>query len=402
MVATAQMAKDLSDHLVRRGHRVTAVASRSIYGRSGAVLAKQEEIAVSGKDANPVGTIHARRVGASIFGKTSIAARVADFALFYLLAGLRVLTLPKPDVVISFTTPPFIAFVGLLCKWLRGSRSIYWVMDLYPDLPVACGVMKPASISTRLFERFNRFLLRRSDVDVVLGRCMMDRVRAKGVSGTRVKHISVWSDLSGLVPVPRHENPYRREWGLGDATVVMYSGNFGLGHDATTICDAMLRLRDRSDIQFVFIGGGKRRKEVEEFISRYGLKNARWRDYVPRDHLGASLALGDIHLISLKEGVQGIMVPSKLFGIMAVARPSIFVGNASSEISRVLAESKAGITVAEGDGARLASEIASLAADPDRRASMGRAGADCLKGRYDAGTACEQWVELIESVAGKH
>lgn len=389
VVATAQMSKDLADELVARGHRVTAVASRSIYGRSGAVLPRRET----------VDGIEVRRVGASLFGKAGYAARIADFGLFYALAVARVLTLEKPDIVVSFTTPPFIALGGLLARWVRGTKAVYWVMDLYPDLPVACGVMPPRGRLTNLFEGLNRFLLRRSDVAVVLGRCMRDRVLSKGVPAERVRLIPVWAETTGLAPVPHDQNPYRREWGLDGRFVVMYSGNFGIGHDAATICRAMELLKDDHDIRFEFVGGGKRRSEVEAFIRERGLRNAAWREYQPRERLGASLSAGDLHLISLREGVEGIMVPSKLFGIMAVARPSIFVGHPESEIARVLTETGSGIVVREGDAQGLAEAIRGLKSDPGRCEEMGRRGRESLLGRYDSRTACRAWAELLEGLA---
>lgn len=395
VVATAQHGKDLADELVRRGHRVTAVASRSIYGKSGAVLPKTEDLPVAGGTS----PIHIRRVGASIFGKAGYAARIADFALFYLLAFFKVTTTSRPDVVVSFTTPPFIGLVGIVNRWFRGSKAVYWVMDLYPDLPVACGVMKPAGIATRFFERVNRFILKHSDVSVVLGRCMRDRVLGKDTPDERVRMISIWSDTTGMDPIEPAENPVRGAMGIPAAdTVVMYSGNFGIGHDAQTICRAMKRLDGRQGLRFEFVGGGKRRGEVEKYIAAEGLKNARWHEYAPREKLGPSLAAGDIHLISLKEGVEGIMVPSKLMGIMAVGRPSIFVGDPTSEVARVLTETSSGLVVREGDDAGLAQAIERLAGDSALRRQMGENARRALHGQYDADTACRRWVELLEQV----
>lgn len=391
IVSTAQMSRDLADTLVRRGHKVTAVASRSIYGSKGAVLPKSDH----------VDGIEIRRVGASLFGKSGIAARAADFGLFYLLAAGKVLTGPKPDVVVSFTTPPFIAAVGLLTRLLRGSRAVYWVMDLYPDLPVATDVMDPDSFSTGFFERLNRFVLRHSDADVVLGRCMRDRVIAKGTPGERVHEIPVWADTSGITGIARDDSPYRKEWNLGDAFTVMYSGNFGIGHETGTICRAMLRLRDRADIKFVFVGGGKRREEVEAFIRDNQLANAAWHEYVPRERLGESLAVADVHLISLKEGVEGIMVPSKLFGNMASARPSIFIGHPSSEIARVLEETRSGLCVREGDDAALVDAILELKGNPALAADMGARARRDMQGRFDRDTAAGQFVDLLESLTGQ-
>ncbi len=391
VVATAQMGKDLADELVRRGHTVTAVASRSIYGQTGAALPKRETI----------DGIEVRRLGVSIFGKKGIAARVADFALFHALAAVRVVTLKKPDVVVSYTTPPFIAVVGLVARLVRGSRAVYWVMDLYPDVPVACGVMKERSLLTRMFERLSRVLLRRSDVSVVLGRCMQERVLSKGIAAEKVKLIPVWADLTGITGVERDRSPYREKWGLGDAFTVMYSGNFGIGHDATTICDAMLRLKDRDDIKWVFVGSGKRKKEVLAFIERHGLKNAQWREYVPREELGLSLAAADVHLISIKEGVEGLVVPSKLLGILAAGRASIYVGSPSAETARVLSESGAGVCVREGEGEKLAAAVLRYKDDPALLAETGARARREIAGKYDMQTATKMWADLLEEVVAR-
>lgn len=402
VVATAQMGKDLADELVRRGHTVTAVASRSIYGEQGASLAARDEITVEGAprgaDGRP-GCIRVVRVGQSFFGKGSLAARALDFGLFYIAATWRVLTLPRADVVVSFTTPPFIAMVGLAHRLVRGGKAVQWVMDLYPEVPIAFGVMKRGGVSAKAFGALARLLLRRSDMNVVLGRCMRDRVLALGAPADRLALIEVWSDLAVMPTAAREENAFRREWGVkDDEFLVMYSGNLGLGHDARTLCEAMALLKDRSDIRFIFVGSGKRKSEVEAFIRERGLAQASWKPYVPREKLGESLAAADAHLISLKEGMEGLIVPSKLFGVMAVARPGVFVGHPSSEIARVLEESGGGVCVREGDAAGLAKVIASLADDRALARRMGEAGRAALVGRYDASTLCTRWAGMLETL----
>ncbi|MEI7658021.1 MAG: glycosyltransferase family 4 protein, partial [Phycisphaerae bacterium] len=388
VVATAQMAKDLADHLARRGHRVSAVASRSIYGSAGATLSAREEIPVDGAS-HPI-VVH--RVGFSLFGKKGTLARLLDFAFFYLMAAWRVLTMPRADVVVGFSTPPFIALVALANRTLRGGKAVYWAMDLYPDVPVASGMLAPRSFLARVLERLHRRIVRRCDATVVLGRCMERRLLDKGLPRERIVFIPVWSDETGVRPLPREGNPVRDAWGLGSAFTVMYSGNFGLGHDAETIKAAMLALKGREDIRFVFVGGGKRRAEIEAFIREHSLANASYRDYVPREQLSQSLGAGDVHLISLREGMEGLIVPSKLFGIMAAARPAIFIGHPDSEIARVLAESDAGVLVREGDGPGLAAAIEQLAADPAGTKNMGQRARNALMGRYDASSACRAWA----------
>lgn len=398
VVSTAQMASDLAQHLARRGHKVSALASRSIYGKTGAVLTRREEIPVAGV---PGATISAYRVGFNIFGKRGTLARVADFGLFYALAAVKLLTMPRPDVVIGFSTPPYIALLGLLSRFFRGSKAVYWAMDLYPDVMYTSGMLRRGGMASRLLEWLHRLLVRRADATVVLGRCMQDRVLSKDVTAERVHFIPVWSDESGVRPIPRDSNPVREKWGVGDAFTVMYSGNFGVGHDAETLKAAMLALRDRSDIRFVFVGGGKRRPEIEAFIREHGLTTAAYHEYVPREMLAESLCVGDVHFISLREGMEGLIVPSKLFGIMAAGRPSIFVGNPSSEIARVIVESDSGVLIREGDGAGLAAAITRLAENREQAAAMGDRARAALSGRYDAKTACDQWAALLDRLSAR-
>jgi glycosyltransferase involved in cell wall biosynthesis len=387
VVATAQMGKDLADALIARGHQVSAVASRSIYGQSGATLPKRET----------VDGIEIHRVGFSVFGRKGILARAFDFGLFYALAAFKLLTMKKPDVVVAFTTPPFIALLGLIVRLFRGSKAVYWVMDLYPDVAVESGVFGSKSFTAKFFGWFGRRILKGSDATVVLGRCMKDRVLAHGAPTDRVHFIPVWSDESGVTPLPREASPYRAEWALDNAPVVMYSGNFGIGHDCQTILDAMLALKDEP-IRFLFVGAGKRKPEVLAFKEKHALTNVQWREYVPRDKLSLSLSTGDIHLISLKSGMEGLIVPSKLFGIMAAARPSIFIGEPSSEIARILTESGCGLVVKPGDAAGLTEAIRTLARDPGLAKRMGDQGRTALLGRYDKSTACGQWAALLEQL----
>ncbi len=391
VAATAQHAHDLGRHLVAKGHEVHVVCGRAIYGQKGAVLAKNETI----------DGIHVHRVGKSLFGKASIALRIIDFGLMYVALALKALTVKKPDVVVCFTTPPFIALLGWAMRLLRGSRFVYWVMDLYPDLPVSCGVMRPAALPTRFFEGLNRFCLKRADRAVVLGRCMEQRVRDKGITGDHVVRIGVWSPEEPHAEVAHADNPYRREWDLGDRFVVMYSGNFGLGHDVKTMCEAAARLDGDDGWRFIFAGGGKKKAEVERFVQERGLKHAILAPYQPREKLVYSLSCADVHLASLSEGVEGIMVPCKLFGSMGVGRPTIFIGHPTSELARVLVEHDCGVAVRQGDVDGLVAALTRLKNDPALRRRMGENARRALRDVYDRDASCEQWRVLLEDVVAR-
>ena len=389
VAATAQHGHDLARHLVEQGHEVTAISSRSLYGEKGAKLASKET----------VDGIEIHRVGRSFFGKTSIFARALDFILFYLAATWRALTLSKHDVVICFTTPPFITLAGLLLRVFKGTRVVCWVMDLYPDVPIVCGLMKRDSLSSRFFEWLSRFCLRAVDRNVVLGRCMKELIESKGIPPEKISLIGVWSDNSDVREGGRETNQYRSEWGVGDRTLIMYSGNFGIGHDVDTFLDAALALRDDDRIRFAFVGGGKRKSTVESFVHEHGLEaTCILAPYQPRERLDELLSAADAHLVSLLPGREGVMVPCKLFGILAVSRPALYVGPAESEISRVIVESDCGASVLPGDSADLVRAITSYADDPEFCGRVGERARAALEAHHTMEQRCTAWTSLLEDV----
>ena len=389
VAATAQHGWDLARHLVAHGHQVSAIASRSIYGQAGSTLPAYERI----------DGIEIHRVGRSLFGKAGTGGRAVDFALFYAQAAVKAMSIDRHDVCVCFTTPPFIALLGLALRALRGTRLVYWVMDLYPDVPVVTGMLRADAPLTRVLERLNRFTLRRADATVVLGRCMEERVRAKGVTGANLTRINVWSDAEELSPVSREENSYRRDWRVGNRTLVMYSGNFGIGHDVSTFADGARLLSDRDDVIFAFVGGGKRKRELLDLMKARGLTGFIEADYQPREKLGELLSAADVHLASMKPGWEGVMVPSKLYGTLAAARPVVWVGSEQSEVAKVLREERCGIVVEPGDAERFADVLRMLADDPAMREKMGSRARASLEERWGAAHALESWRRLIESLA---
>ena len=228
--------------------------------------------------------------------------------------------------------------------------------------------MREGSAPSWLMERVSRFCLRHSDMNVVLGRCMEERILAKGIPPEQVRQIGVWSDQEAIQPIPRENNEYRAKWGVEDRLVVMYSGNFGLGHDVDTFLNAALALKDDDRIRFAFIGGGKKKGIVEAFISEHGLeRNCILEPFQPCSKLDELLSAGDVHLISLLDGIQGVMIPCKLFGILAVGRPALFIGNPASEVSRVIEENRCGRTITLGDSTELVEAITTYERDPGER-----------------------------------
>ena len=391
VVATSQHADDLARSLVSRGDHVSVVASRAIYGEKGSALKRRDSH----------GGVAIHRVGLQLFGKQGITPRAFDFALFYGAAALRCLTLKRHDVVVCFTTPPFIALVGVLLRLVKGTKVVYWTMDLYPDVAGAAGLMRREGLLWRALQAIDRFCLRRSDRVVVLGECMRDVVVRKGADPARVTVIPVWSGAEEFPPRARTDNPLRSAWGIGDRFTILYTGNFGIGHDMEAIAGAVEALKDDDRIRWLFIGEGKAKPELERRIAACGARNVVLAGYQPRELLADVLDAGDAHLVSLLPGWQGLLLPSKFFSVLAAGKPVLWIGPDGTECGSILREHACGFEVQPGDAGTLSDRIRWLLEHPDQARSMGDRGQRAYRERYCSAEACKQWHRVLSDVVGR-
>jgi colanic acid biosynthesis glycosyl transferase WcaI len=361
--ATSQMVGDLAFHLARRGHEVVAIASRQRYDDAAARLAAHER--VDGVDVV--------RVATTRFGRSFLPGRALDYATFYLSAFFALLRRARRgDTVVAMTDPPLLSVVAALACALRGARLVNWTQDLFPEVATALG-MRAVSMARPLRD----WSLRRAAVNVALGEQMAARIRERGGRAV-VRHN--WADAA-LHPVEKSS----------PAFVVEYSGNLGRAHDADTIAAAMRRLGDNTRIQFLFIGSGAKL----DALKRAAGANARFAPYQPREALSESLSAGNAHLVSLQPQLEGLIVPSKFYGVLAVARPVIFIGAADGELAQLIREHGLGYAIAPGDDAALVRAIEELANDRERAIAMGERGRALYDERFSPHIALAEWERIL-------
>jgi hypothetical protein len=310
--STAQHLTDLAESLASEGYDCHVLCGQGRY-KPGAPRPAAFEVR------NGV-TIH--RVPATSLGRRSTLTRMIDYLSFYARAAGLAVRLPRYDAVVTLTTPPLIGLVGTLLRRLRGSRHVYWSMDLHPDASLALGRMSRRNPIVAGLAWLSNAVYRRADKVVVLGSYMADRIVAKGVRPERLATVPVWSRRDEIYPVERHGHALRESLGLADKFVVMYSGNLGLAHSFDEFLAAARRLADRQQIVFLFVGDGPRMAEVRALKEREGFDNIRVLDYFPREQLHLSLSTADVHLISMRREMTGIVVPGKLYGAMASGAPN--------------------------------------------------------------------------------
>lgn len=396
VAATGQCLADLAEYLVAEGYGVEVLASRNGYG-AGRLAAPPRELRNG---------VLVRRIAGTGFGRARHLGRLFDYASFYLGALVRLLFGRRYDGVIFLTTPPLIAVLGWLVSRLRRQPYAVWSMDLHPEAELASGMLRAGSLTTRLLAWLDRRGYAGADFVVDLGGHMRQRVLRKGVAPERSHTVHIWGGRTDGEPVRRASNPLRYHLGLENRFVVMYSGNAGLVHDFGAIFEAMRELRDEPRIFFLFAGGGPRRAEVEAFAAGERLRHFAYHDYFPRELLRHSLAVADVHLISLRSPFVGISVPSKLYGAMASARPILFVGPGRCETADAITEARCGIVIdpaADGDraaGERIASVLRAWADVPSAAEELGARGRCAFLERYEQRLSCAAFERIIHQTWG--
>lgn len=386
--STAQHLADLAESLTARGYECHVLCAQGRY-KPGEPPLPSHEVHEG---------VHIHRVPATSLGRKNNLSRYADYLSFYARAVIRSARMPRFDALVTLTTPPIIGLIGTLLRRLRGTPHVYWSMDLHPDASLALGRMSRKNPIVRGLAWLSDFVYRHADRVVVLGPYMSDRVLTKGVRPDRIVSIPVWSRRDEIYPVDRDANTLRQALGLGDAFVAMYSGNLGLAHSFAEFLEAARRLRDRQDIVFLFVGGGPRVLELQAARDREGLTNIRFQDYVPREELHRSLSLADVHLISMRPEMTGIVVPGKLYGVMAAARPALFVGPAHCESADTIRRAGCGFTIAAGDAGGVVEALTRLAADLNLARQMGQKGRIAFLASHERNLCCYQWIELMRDL----
>lgn len=358
---TSQVFTCLFQKLVERGMDVTVLCG--FPGRM------EHDVALPRQDTWKGITIH--RCGWNISFKRSYFHRFFSYFSFLSHVGWELLWSGRKGVVLGVTNPPFLSIILYLVSWLGGFRYQYIFHDLYPEGLVALNRLKPDSILVRFWSFLNRFSYHHATVLSVLGRDMIPLLQKNyGLALEKFVHIPNWSTVEISAPREFAENSLAKKWDLENKFVVQYSGNMGLWHDLETFVQGAALLREEDSVHFLFIGGGIRRQGAEQLSRQLHLTNITWADFVQKEQLSESLSCAHISLISLRSGLSGIAVPSKLYGILASGRPLIAQVPADSEIALVVREEECGLVVEPGDAAQLAEAIRTLRTNQILRSNM--------------------------------
>jgi glycosyltransferase involved in cell wall biosynthesis len=387
--ATSQILTDLTRRLATLGFDTHVVCSRQLYEQPCDPLPAEESIE----------GVSVHRVWTTRFGRAHLPARAVDYLSFYPAAVQAVSRLVGAgDVVVAKTDPPLLSVVVGPVARLRAARVVNWMQDVFPEIAgrVPSGGL-PAALVPALMRLRDRSL-RRASMNVVLGAGMRDYLRGRDVPDARLRVVANWAIGEPVLQMPASASRLRGELGLDGRFVVGYSGNLGLVHDSATILGAAEHLRSDPDIVFLMIGGGSGMRGLETSARARGLANIRFLPYQPRELLVDSLAAADAHLVSLLPEAEGLVVPSKLYGVMAVGRPVVFIGDTRGEVAHAIERARCGAAVPSGDVRGLVAQLQALRADGELRLRLGRNAAEAYQSNYTFEAATRRWVDLLQGV----
>jgi len=381
--ATAQLLADLVDTCRRAGAECRVVCSDRSYANAARRYPHEEVL----------NGVRYSRAAATGFGRSSRLGRVIDYATFLLGAMGRLLSGHRPDVVLGMSTPPILGALAVLAARLRGCRSAYWAMDVYPDLAFELGAMKPNSVLGRAFAVLSRWTLRRADLVIALGETMAGRLSMAGARNVAVVHN--WADGDAIRPMKAEESRISAEREWTGKFVVLYSGNLGLAHEFDTLLAAAEALREEG-VLVAFCGGGPRRAEVEAEAERRSLTNVEFHPSVCREELGDLLAAGQLHAVTMRPRMAGLLVLSKVYGILAAGRPVLYVGPAEGEIHDIVTKGNVGASIRGGDVKGLVAAISRYRSDEALRTETGRRARELFEGNFRRDGQARKILDLLE------
>jgi colanic acid biosynthesis glycosyl transferase WcaI len=391
--ATSQMLTDLARGLAAAGFSVHVVTSRQLYNDPGTRLTADEMLF----------GVHVHRVATTRFGRGRLAGRAMDYASFYAAcAAMLIRLLRRGDVLVAKTDPPMLSILAAPIARIRRASLVNWHQDVFPEAASRIGVNPLPAWLDEYLRRLRDASLRAATMNVSISGRMQAYLATRGIPQAKLCVIENWADGDAIRSKPTSASSLRARLDLADRFVVCYSGNLGRAHEFDTLLGAAEALRDDPAFVFLIVGGGAKTAALKQGVAARSLGNFRFLPYQPRETLDDSLAAADVHLVSLLPGLEGFVMPSKLYGILAAGRALIFVGDSDGDIARIVAGAQCGRLVSVGDSAALAEVLRNLRAHPETLATMGARSRQLLSERYAMRHAIARWIALLETMSDQH
>jgi glycosyltransferase involved in cell wall biosynthesis len=379
---------DLAEDLASFGMDVTVICSQPAYSNKHICPKKEKKAGVK-----------IERIISFTFNKDKSTGRILNGFSCYMSMLFKLVRLKRKYFLIFNTNPALLPLLGFIAKKCKKLHYLALIHDLWPELPANIGIIKKNGIFYRLLDILNILALKHADAIVVLSNAMKERICAKLPDKRKFVHIIPnWADSERIYPIPREKNRFREELGLDGKKIIMYSGNLGRYQPLEVIIDAAYELRHRTDILFLIAGFGWKKAKLQEHAEALNLKNIRFLPFQPLEQLAESLSMADISLIGFFPENEGVVMPSKLYSLLAIAKPIISISSQDSEVVEILKEARAGIHSPVNDSRELAARIESLLGDQRKILEMGSYARSYFLDNFQRSIITKKWQCLLEQL----
>ena len=364
-------------------HEVTVLCGRPSYDPTERRSWRLYQTEISGR-------VRIVRVGSTDFPRLDMKKRLANYFSYVALVIPRALFV-QCDAVMAMTDPPFQGIVGAIVAQLKGRPYVYNIRDMYPDMAVSGAIVEPGRLA-RIWEKLHRWALRRAERVIVLGEDMRARIVGKGVDPARV---AIVRDGTEMLPqnalLPAADPEVIRTIRGSFSFVLVHAGNLGF-YGAWNTLVAAARSLAKEGVGLVFVGDGAQRSQIEAAAAGSG--NIRFLDFFPASKISSVLAAADAHVITVKRGLEGVVVPSKMYGILAAGKPIVAVAPGETDVVSLGVRRGFAIAADPDSPAEVANAVRTVASDPAKVKAMGEA-ARAAAPDYDRAKELEKFVEII-------
>lgn len=398
-VSTAVIMGELSADLTAAGHDVTAVTTVPHYNRDPGAEARQRLVRIWGpllyrSEFQGVRVLHVAMPQKS----GTVLLRLLAWIQFHVLSLIAAVTLVRRVDVILAPSPPLT--VGV-CAWLLGllyrAPYIYNVQELYPDIAITLGALKSRWMITALFG-LERFVYARATAITVIAARMRRRILEKSVPEGKVRLIPNFVDVREMAPLSK-SNEFSRKHGLDRAFVVSYAGNMGPAQGLEAVLEAASLLRHEPGIRFLLVGEGILYDRLKAIVRDRRLANVLILPHQSYDLVPQIYAASDLCLVPLASNTGSDAVPSKVYRIMACARPVLACAESDSDLAELIGMAQCGSIVAPGSAEIIVKAIGDAMRNPAACAAMGQAGRTHVLAHYAREAISAQYEALVREVA---
>jgi glycosyltransferase involved in cell wall biosynthesis len=390
--ATGQLIEELANQLQHQGMHVSVFTGQPGYAFKKTSAPRSEQL----------GQLFVERSRTARFFTNRIRGKAFNGLIFAVRSALHLLKAKsRGDVLLLTTAPPFLPILGYLAHWLFGVPYICLLYDLYPDVAIELKVVSEEHWSARFWNFINCCVWQQAESIIVLSSSMKQRVIARCPEvANKISIIHSWANPDWIAPISKEQNWFAVKHRLVDQFTVLYSGNMGRCHDLDTILEAATELRDEP-IRFVFIGNGAKREECISRVDHLGLNNCQFLPYQDKADLPFSLTAGDLSLVTISPGMEGLVAPSKLYSALAAGCPIAAICEDHSYLHQIINDAKCGAAFRNGDSKGVAEFIRRLAQNSQLTEQLGSSGRRYLESHFTPDVIAKQYGAVIRRSAFK-